>query len=345
MLAGDRVKLYGTDEAPPEVRTLTAGALSVDLVDGGLRTIRWRGVEVLRAVAYVVRDRDWGTYAPTIENLAVDQRDDGFSLSYRAICPAPDGATLRFSAVITGDATGRLRFTVEAVPDADFETNRCGFCVLHPITDLAGGPATVTHTDGSTEHAAFPDLIAPWQPFKDMRAIAHQVLPGTTALCTMEGDSFEMEDQRAWSDASYKTYVRPLALPWPYRLPAGETNRQSVVLTIDEADGHAASATPALQTSARNEVAVALRNPASKPRPCPASAYPSHRKRLKPHLPRSTGCATSPPGIFCSPSIPRQVTGALSWRRSPISPKRCRRPGSRWKLPCRGSQRPQRNWR
>ena len=27
-----------------------------------------------------------------------------------------------------------------------------------------------------------------------------------------------MEDQRNWTDASYKTYVRPLALPWPYTL-------------------------------------------------------------------------------------------------------------------------------
>ena len=31
-----------------------------------------------------------------------------------------------------------------------------------------------------------------------------------------------MEDQRNWSDASYKTYVRPLAPPWPYTLPKGE---------------------------------------------------------------------------------------------------------------------------
>ena len=37
----------------------------------------------------------------------------------------------------------------------------------------------------------------------------------------MQGDIFEMEDQRNWTDASYKTYVRPLALPWPYTLPAG----------------------------------------------------------------------------------------------------------------------------
>ncbi|TIQ75482.1 MAG: hypothetical protein E5X64_38360, partial [Mesorhizobium sp.] len=72
----------------------------------------------------------------------------------------------------------------------------------------------------------------PWQPFKDLRAITHEVRPGVTAECRMEGDVFEMEDQRNWSDASYKTYVRPLALRWPYVLPAGETLRQTISLRI-----------------------------------------------------------------------------------------------------------------
>ena len=56
----------------------------------------------------------------------------------------------------------------------------------------------------------------------------HEIAPGTWATCTMEGDAFEMEDQRNWSDASYKTYVRPLARPWPYTLPKGEPVAQSV---------------------------------------------------------------------------------------------------------------------
>ena len=58
------------------------------------------------------------------------------------------------------------------------------------------------------------------------------MVPGLRVTCKMIGDTFEMEDQRNWTDASYKTYVRPLALPHPYSLPAGETLRQSVELTF-----------------------------------------------------------------------------------------------------------------
>ena len=49
----------------------------------------------------------------------------------------------------------------------------------------------------------------------------------------MLGDTFEMEDQRNWTDASYKTYVRPLGLPYPYTLNAGETIEQAVELRFE----------------------------------------------------------------------------------------------------------------
>jgi hypothetical protein len=64
----------------------------------------------------------------------------------------------------------------------------------------------------------------------------------------MEGDTFEMEDQRNWGDASYKTYVRPLALPWGYTLPKGSRHEQAVRLSLS---GHAASfaALPARETT------------------------------------------------------------------------------------------------
>ena len=42
-----------------------------------------------------------------------------------------------------------------------------------------------------------------------------------------------MEDQRNWTDASYKTYVRPLALPWGYTLAKGSRHEQSVQLSFD----------------------------------------------------------------------------------------------------------------
>ncbi|TIN30736.1 MAG: hypothetical protein E5Y31_05960 [Mesorhizobium sp.] len=243
-MTADAFLLYGTRAVEPAPVRLSAGALSADFVNGNLRTIRHGGTEVLRAIAYIVRDRDWGTYEPTLSDLTIDQNEDAFSVSYSASCTGPGGSRLGFHAVIKGSADGELIFDVSALPENDFETNRCGFCILHPIAGLAGSPVTVEHTDGHVVATKLPELIDPWQPFKDIRAITHQVRPGVTAECRMEGDTFEMEDQRNWSDASYKTYVRPLALPWPYVLTAGQPMRQTISLRIT-GEGKAPAATVA----------------------------------------------------------------------------------------------------
>lgn len=225
--------LTGTEEREPPVRLLRAGRLTAELAAGALRAIRYDGIEVLRSIAFLVRDKDWGTYDPAISSLDLKEAEDGFQLSYKARCAGPGETVLRIAAEIEG-RNGRITFTGRAETETGFETNRCGFCILHPIVELAGTPVTVEHTDGARAETVLPDLIDPWQPFKDMRAITHHVCPGVTADCRMEGDTFEMEDQRNWSDASYKTYVRPLALPWPFTIAAGEVLEQRITLTITD---------------------------------------------------------------------------------------------------------------
>ena len=236
-MSGDLLRLYGTSEREPESRTLSAGDLSVDLQDGNLRTLRFRGHEVLRAIAFLVRDKDWGTCGAAIANLALEETATGFSVRYDARFSAPSGANLDCAITISGNAES-VTFSADCVSDADFETARAGFVVLHPVVGVAGEPVEVQHSDGSVEQARWPDRIEPWQPFKDIAAITHHVAPGIAATTEFLGDVFEMEDQRNWTDGSYKTYVRPLALPWPYRVPKSKPFSQRVSVAI-EADGDA----------------------------------------------------------------------------------------------------------
>jgi hypothetical protein len=235
------IRLCGTETTDPPSRRLVAGPLSVLFEGGALRTVSIAGVEVIRAVAFLVRDENWGTMTPAIDGLAVEEDDAGFRVRYRATC-ADAKRRLVYSAEITGTPDGSLSFSAVAEPVTDVETNRTGFIVLHPVEGVAGRPVKVLHTDGREELSTFPALIDPVQPFFDIRALSHEALPGVWVTCRMEGDAFEMEDQRNWSDASYKTYVRPLARPWPYVLKAGEALRQSVTLTVSGALPAAAAA-------------------------------------------------------------------------------------------------------
>jgi hypothetical protein len=48
----------------------------------------------------------------------------------------------------------------------------------------------------------------------------------------MTGETFEMEDQRNWTDASYKTYCRPLEKPFPFEVRAGDWIEQTVEIRL-----------------------------------------------------------------------------------------------------------------
>ena len=239
------VKLCGTEESGPPCRKLTAGPLTAELENGQLRYVSFKGVEAVRGIAFLVRDRNWGTYTPRIDALSVREDAETFSVAYQAVC-ADDKQRLEYEARITGSSDGSLAFEAVATPETDFVTNRAGFVVLHPA-GLAGQQLKVMHVDGREEETRFPERISPSQPVFDIRALSHEAAPGLWATCRMEGDAFEMEDQRNWTDASYKTYVRPLALPWGYTLAKGSRLEQSVRLSFSgSVRAEAASASGAI---------------------------------------------------------------------------------------------------
>ncbi|MFO1039595.1 MAG: hypothetical protein U1E45_22345 [Geminicoccaceae bacterium] len=248
--------LYGTTEPLPDEVRLTAGPLEATLSGGALRSIRLQGVEVIRGIYFLIRDRNWATVVPDLRDMKIDQRADGFTVSFSAHGATPsDGQTLVWNARIEGSAQKGVTFTADATPDQDFVTCRTGFIMLHPLEGVVGCPVRIEHTDGSVDETAFPDLIDPIQSFFDIRAMTHEPVPGVKATCRMKGGAWETEDHRNWLDASFKTYFRPLALPWPYTVPKGERIQQTISLTFEPAastlSGTSSSATPAVTVGDR----------------------------------------------------------------------------------------------
>lgn len=227
------LRLYGTAEPAPEERVLRAGPLSAILAGGNLRSIKVRGVEVVRGLYFLIRDSRWGTVVPELFDVRVEEAEGRFAVSFRARGTS-DGGDLDWEGTIEGSAKDGLTFRCRGTPQADFATCRTGFVVLHPLEGVAGCPAWIEHGDGRVEETRFPDEIDPLQSFLDVRAMTHEPLPGVRATVRMEGDApWETEDHRNWLDASFKTYFRPLALPWPYTVPAGTPIDQTIRLSFE----------------------------------------------------------------------------------------------------------------
>ena len=243
----EAVRRFGTPERRPAARLLQAGALQARFEEGALRALSWDGVELVRGISYLLRDDNWGTVPAALDDLCVKQEDDRFELNFTLRMPQA-GHTLVAQAHILGElqreasrTLATLRFDIDATASGALRTNRCGFVVLHPA-GCAGLPLSVTHTTGLTEEVSFPAVISPGQPVFDIRALRHTPAPGIVVDCTLQAElphdpsgQFEMEDQRNWSDASFKTYVASLRDPWPYELPAGIALRQRIEVRVQVA--------------------------------------------------------------------------------------------------------------
>jgi hypothetical protein len=240
MTAARNRLLFGTAEPPSSPVALSAASLSAELFEGGIRTLTWRGVEIVRRVTYLVRDTSWGTPIPVLAEPLIETTGDRVAVRWSGTVGVA-GGTFSFDALVAMESGGRLSFEVTGTPDADLAVNRAGFVLLHPA-DFADLPVTIEHVDGSATEAAFPTTISPGQPFFDIRSMRYAPPGGAFHVrCTLEAElpgdplgRFETEDQRNWGDASFKTYVGSLLKPWPYVLPAGKRFAQRVEVTIDE---------------------------------------------------------------------------------------------------------------
>lgn len=229
--------LYGSSEPLPTRQFLRAGPLAMFLESGAIRSIKLASREVVRGVYAAVRDRNWGTLAPHFLTHEVEQGEAAFQVRFTA---EHKNAEIDFvwHGIITGNSSGELIFTFDGQARRSFWKNRIGWCVLHPM-ELAGLPVEV-ETEHEVLHSRFPLLISPHQPFRDIRRLlypcpySYSGTPDALLELRFEGELFEMEDQRNWTDASYKTYCTPLERPYPVEVQVGERIFQRITLRLLE---------------------------------------------------------------------------------------------------------------
>ena len=264
--------------APSEM--VDAAAWRAELRNDELSDITFNGIPVLRAVRAVVRDHDWRTLVPTVSRVAQHARDGGVRLQLGI-----DFAG--FGTSYTGELAVHLmqdsvKVTFDGVAPAAFRSNRIGLVVLHRPDD-AGRAVSIGSPGGASTPSFFPMDISPHQPFMDVSSMAWE-RDGTRFRLDFHGDVFETEDQRNWTDASFKTYSTPLSKPFPVDVSAGDRVHQSVLLTampgpvapsVRQSEGvlavldGGAARVPGLSVSATSVSATSASATTSKTRPEP----------------------------------------------------------------------------
>lgn len=244
------VLYHGSLEPPRERVALRAGPVTLFYMDGDLRYLRLGQREIIRRIYVAVRDRNWGTVPAELTNLDLVRRPDSFRIFYEAVHVQGE-INFIWKAEIIGEPSGRIVFTMDGEARSTFFKNRIGICVLHPIRECAGTPCRVVRVDGSSTATEFPHRVVAEQPvhgITNVAGFAHEDVPGCWIEVKFSGAVFEMEDQRNWIDASFKTYSPPLRLPYPVQVVAGQHIPQQVAIEISGPRSNAVGAEATTRT-------------------------------------------------------------------------------------------------
>ena len=219
------------DAVLPNAKILRAGSISCMFESGNIRYVKIGEIEILSMIYGAVRDENWGTVPCKIKDEKITKTDDGFIISYTGHYVQND---INYEAdfVIEGKSANSIIFSMKGRANTNFKINRIGICIHHPINECREKKVIITKPDGIFYRSEFPNLISPELIFKQIKKMQWETEGNLAVHLLFDGAVFETEDQRNWSDSSYKTYAPPLTLPNTTEVTAGDTILQTFTLRL-----------------------------------------------------------------------------------------------------------------
>ena len=216
---------------------LRAGPLSALLCGVDLRRIALGGDELISRIYVASRGPDWSTAESRLRRLRIEERDRAVGVRFTVDHEGPE-IGVAWKGTIDLDARS-VRYEVSGMTTRPTRHVRLGLCVLHP--PAMAGARFVAQTPRGPVRGSFPHAINP--QFLPPGGADHTTLPAFTELAIersdglrmrlrFTGEVFEIEDQRNWGDASFKSYAPPLADSGERVAPLGERVRQGVEIEI-----------------------------------------------------------------------------------------------------------------
>jgi hypothetical protein len=191
-------------------RVLRAGRLTAILDGADLRFVHWGDVEIARRIYVAVRDSDWDTVLPEVLEVDVNESENRFSVSCQCHC-IDQPIDFRWKGAIDATSDGVLTYEMDGEAESEFDYAKIGLCIHHPMATV--GRPYRGETQAGAVAGCFPVAIGPQihlgeidlPLFPPVTSLNIAQTDAVTVEFSFDGERFEVEDQRNWSDASFKS--------------------------------------------------------------------------------------------------------------------------------------------
>lgn len=215
----------------PDTTRVEHGDFTFDLARAAVRNVRYKNVQIIDLLYTAIRPWDWSTLDPDQHSEDVKVTGDICIITIKDLF----AGALDASTEITISKDNKFTVAYELRGLAEYSVNRWGICFCLNSADWMGSavksqgnqyqlPAAISPqrvVDGVTQ-GLFPASNEMLFTAPDQRSIK----------VVSTGKVLEAEDQRNWTDNTYKIYSGSLSEPRPFVTSAGSLWQQSVTFEI-----------------------------------------------------------------------------------------------------------------
>ena len=210
----------------PDTTRITHGGFTLDLAREAFRNIQYEGVQIIDLLYTAIRPLDWSTLKA--DEYSADVQIIGSDCGI-TITEVFAGA-LAAQAKITLSSNNTFSVDYELKGLSEYQVSRWGVCFCLNTADWMGSSVISSGNTYSLAQDISPQRVIDgvFQGLFPASNEMHFRAPDNRYLKVVSvGKVLEAEDQRNWTDNTYKIYSGALSEPFPFLMSAGAVWKQS----------------------------------------------------------------------------------------------------------------------
>ena len=215
----------------PDTQRVEHAGFTVDIARAAIRNVTYQGAQMIDLLYTAIRPWDWSTLDPDEHSEVVEISGENCLVIITDLF----AGSMQGKTVLTLQPNGKFSIDYQLTGLGKFEIQRWGVCFCLHTGDWMGSTVSASGNTYSLLKEISPQRVIDGvtQGLFPASNGMHFIAPDKRELKVVStGKVLEAEDQRNWTDNTYKIYSGSLAEPRPFVLEKGFTWEQRVEFQV-----------------------------------------------------------------------------------------------------------------
>jgi len=220
----------------PDTTRVEHEGFTLDIAKAAIRNITYQGSQIIDLLYTAIRPVDWSTLEATEHFEEINNSGENCIIKITDIF----NEGLKATSIITLKSNGRFNIAYELVGSVETKLNRWGICFCLNSADWIGATISYAESKFVLSNDISPQVFINGITqglFPAANEMKFEARDGRSIFAKSSGKVLEAEDQRNWTDNSYKIYSGSLSEPLPIAIAVGHKFTQEIEFELTSQQG------------------------------------------------------------------------------------------------------------